>query len=495
MANMLESVGVRNMTADDSDESEDDEDIKFGPDWIQLVISNTRDHGDKHSSSDKPKKKRKRRWKCRKKLPYSSSLFYRDYHSPTVRDLDHIDAKEFRLDYRMPWNQAHRIVSIFVHRKWVLTQEDLNERGVFGHRVCPPEIKILGTLYWLGEGCSFRTIYNLSGRVLTAQSFRDFAKKFTRKVKKFLAPKFIKIPRTVAELTAVSKTFETRGFPGACGSTDGVQIAWEGCPYAYRHSFTGKEKYPTLGFNVTVDHNMRVIHVCSMFAGRFNDKTKVLYDTYVQKLRSGFYDGFSYNLRDPEGVVTTHNTPYLICDGGYHRWVQLMCPMKTTSVKMFALFSKLLESVRKDAECTFGVMKKRFKVSGLGSRVCVNEDVCSYYVPKVFPHCQVLKVPLLFREVSFMEDIFITCCVLHNMLLDHDCPFREGCFRLDPCSGHKRRVLVNNVNRLLRRNDDYSYTEQGGLDPMTTTQIDSDFSAMRRRLACHTYYMFKNRLI
>jgi hypothetical protein len=94
-----------------------------------------------------------------------------------------------------------------------------------------------------------------------------------------------------------------------------------------------------------------------------------------------------------------------------------------------------------------------------------------------------------------MEDIFITCCVLHNMLLDHDSQFKEGCFRLDTSPGHKRRVLVNNVNRLLRRNDDYSYTEQGGLDPMTTTQVDSGFSAVRRRLACHTFYMFKNRLM
>ena len=77
------------------------------------------------------------------------------------------------------------------------------------------------------------------------------------------------------------------------------------CPHACRASFTGKEGYPTLGFNVTVDHDMRVLHVCSMFAGRFNDETKVLYDTYVKRLREGFYDGFSFNLRDSEGVETT----------------------------------------------------------------------------------------------------------------------------------------------------------------------------------------------
>ena len=71
-------------------------------------------------------------------------------------------------------------------------------------------------------------------------------------------------------------------------------------------SFTGKEKYPTLGFNVTVDHELCVLHVCSMFAGRFNDKTKILFDNCVKKLRTGYYTGFDYNLTDEMGVVTTH---------------------------------------------------------------------------------------------------------------------------------------------------------------------------------------------
>ena len=109
---------------------------------------------------------------------------------------------------------------------------------------------------------------------------------------------------------------------------------------------------------------------------------------------------------------------------------------------------------------------------------------------------QVLKVPLLFRDVSFMEDIFITCCVLHNWLLSYDSQFTESEFRVTGPAQHvRRRILVNNVTRLLQKNDDYSYTEQGGLDPETVTQVDTNFNAMRKRLATHTYYMFRNRLI
>ena len=365
VADMLKSVGVRNMISDSEESEDSDADIKFDVDWVHKVVSNAHKRSARLDASLKPQRKRKRRWKCRRKLPYSVSMFYRDFHSPTCRILGHRDAKEFRLNYRMPWTEANKLVRLFVHKKWVITQKECDKRRVGGLKVCPPEIKVLGTLYWLGEGCSFRTIYNLSGRVLSSQSFSDFAKKFCKLVKTHLGPQYIKLPETVDDLRRIAKAYEDRGFPGAVGSTDGVQIAWEGCPFTYRKSFTGKEKYPTLGFNVTVDHDYRILHVCSMFAGRFNDKTKVLYDEYVKRLRADFYTGFTYTVYDSDGVPSTMTIPYLLCDGGYHKWLQLMCGFKTTSKECLALFSKLLESLRKDAECTFGVKKKRFKVPRL----------------------------------------------------------------------------------------------------------------------------------
>lgn len=82
------------------------------------------------------------------------------------------------------------------------------------------------------------------------------------------------------------------------------------------------------------------------------------------------------------------------------------------------------------------------------------------------------------------------------MLLDHDVQFKTAPFRVGgEYSVSKRRVLVNNVSRLLRKHDDYSYVEQGGLDPETITQVDSEFTKMRKRLAEHTYYMFRHRLL
>ena len=56
-------------------------------------------------------------------------------------------------------------------------------------------------------------------------------------------------------------------------------------------------------------------------------------------------------------------------------------------------FSKHLESVRKDAERFFGILKGRFRI---------------------------LKLPILFRSRERIDNVFFTCCILHNMLRAFD---------------------------------------------------------------------------
>lgn len=419
--------------------------------------------------------KSRKKFHKRPKLPYTASIFYRDYHNPNVQDLDHIDGREFRLDYRMPWTEVEKLVKLFVKRGWVVSPST-KSHYMMSKNICPPEIKILGTLYWLGEGCSFRTIYNLSGRVLTAQTFCDFAKIFCSMVCIHLAPLYICPPKDVHGLKQVSRQYTPLGFPGACGSVDGVQIAWEGCPFGLRNSCIGKEGFPTLGFNVTVDHECRVIHCGEAFMGRFNDKTKVRYDEYVRRLREGRYEGFTYKVYAADGSQVRCVTPYLICDNGYHRWKNLMPPYKTTSNVSLAVWSKHLESTRKDVERTFGCVKKRFRI---------------------------VKVPLLFQDAKFINDIFVTCLVLHNKLLTFDQQFdqRGGHFRNLTAGGvgnRRRTVLVNNVRRLLQASDDFSSVGDEVVGTVVgeddvVVQVDSGFEQKRRQLATHLYYLFRNR--
>lgn len=56
-------------------------------------------------------------------------------------------------------------------------------------------------------------------------------------------------------------------------------------------------------------------------------------------------------------------------------------------------WSKTLESVRKDVECFFGILKGRFRI---------------------------LKLPILYRRQEDIDNMFFTCCILHNMLHSFD---------------------------------------------------------------------------
>ena len=53
-------------------------------------------------------------------------------------------------------------------------------------------------------------------------------------------------------------------------------------------------------------------------------------------------------------------------------------------------FSSNLESVCKDVECVFVILKKRWKILEFGIR---------------------------FRDIKIMEKVFVVCCILHNMML------------------------------------------------------------------------------
>eukprot|EP00965_Chrysotila_dentata_P037104 1234415-Pleurochrysis_carterae.AAC.5 len=76
-------------------------------------------------------------------------------------------------------------------------------------------------------------------------------------------------------------------------------------------------------------------------------------------------------------------------DEGYHAWRCLMSPLKVASDPSVLHWSKRLEYVRKDIDCTFDVLKRWIRL---------------------------LRLPLEFRSSKILK----VCCMLHNMLLEFD---------------------------------------------------------------------------
>ena len=66
---------------------------------------------------------------------------------------------------------------------------------------------------------------------------------------------------------------------------DGVHVKFPACPAEMSASCTGKEKVPTVGWNVTVSHTMRILYVGDAQLGAANDKTHARRDELLNKLK------------------------------------------------------------------------------------------------------------------------------------------------------------------------------------------------------------------
>ena len=141
-----------------------------------------------------------------------------------------------------------------------------------------------------------------------------------------------------------------------------------------------------------------------------------------------------------------------------------MCPSKHTARTQLAFWSERLESVRKDSEKLFGVMKKRFRV---------------------------LKVPLLIRDVEVINNLFVTLSVLHNILIKHDKEFtdREGRLNTRNHQKKQRYVTLNRVRMQLRAIDDWSVRGHNWRWEYNR-EHEKDFNRKRNKLAEHMYHLY-----
>lgn len=97
---------------------------------------------------------------------------------------------------------------------------------------------------------------------------------------------------------------------------------------------------------------------------------------------------------DTDGKSHDQKGAYYLCDGGYHAWQQLVAPYKNQyEGSQSSIWSAHMDSIRKDVECTFGILKKRFLF---------------------------LKNPIMHHFAEMIEAAFTTCCAIHNCLHEQD---------------------------------------------------------------------------
>ena len=334
---------------------------------------------------------------------HCESNWYRKYLSPEVRDRTYVLSSrdrmgEFRCLFRMPLKKVDELVAMFLERGWInKTRKCSNDEQI----KLKAELLIMGTLNVLGHNNPFRVISSNTEMSFTVHL--HFFHHFLDKMYSVRA-EFIHLPRTRAELDEIMQRYAEKYIPGAGGSIDVVHMKWSACPAGDSNRAKGKEGYPTVAFEVISDFDRRILAISSIQFGTRNDKHIVKIDKAVAEIRDGWYSTVNWNFKDSKGRDKTAVGVYLICDGGYLRWPMLICPYASAGVATLeGYFSSNLESVRKDVECVFGILKKRWRIVEAGLR---------------------------FRDIKVVEKIFVVSSMLHNFMLSemepHDSSHRVG---------------------------------------------------------------------
>jgi hypothetical protein len=141
-----------------------------------------------------------------------------------------------------------------------------------------------------------------------------------------------------------------------------------------------------------------MLHTTKGHPSRWNDKTLQLCDDLMKDVQKGkgiAADSiFSLFETDADGNIVSvkHKGAWLLVDNGCLHWPTTMPPFKRTTHQAETRWSKWLESMRKDVECTFGMLKGRFRILKTGIRT----------------------------QGDSADKTWMTCCALHNRLLDVD---------------------------------------------------------------------------
>ena len=84
---------------------------------------------------------------------------------------------------------------------------------------------------------------------------------------------------------------------------------------------------------------------------------------------------------------------WFIVDNRYLSWSCTVPPTDNGTTYEIIRFSEWIESMRKDVECTFGIMMGRFAI---------------------------LRYGLKFQDIITYDQMWLICCALHNLLLEYD---------------------------------------------------------------------------
>ncbi|CAM9283154.1 unnamed protein product, partial [Discosporangium mesarthrocarpum] len=185
----------------------------------------------------------------------------------------------FRRRFRVPYPFFVRLVEKVRQQGWLGS----GGADAAGRPGIPLEAKVLPVLHILGRGTVLDDTFFMVGMSESTawRVLHKFCKCFSQHVFKTWSG----LPTNDEELQQTMEAYHRLEFKGAVGSTDVTHLSWNKCPMVDNRSYKGKEVFPTLAYEVSVDPSMHVLGGKCGFAGARNDKTIVRYDDIVVQVR------------------------------------------------------------------------------------------------------------------------------------------------------------------------------------------------------------------
>ena len=176
----------------------------------------------------------------------------------------------------------------------------------------------------------------------------------------------MKSPQSTEEIADCTSEFAEAGFSGCIGSADVTHVILQKCHARLKNQNSGgKDSHTTRAFQIVVNHRRQIIASTVGYSGRWNDKTIVRFDGFITDIQRGLYlNDNVFSLIDDEGNEVQYKRAWILVDGGHLNWSCLICPFKNTISIREQRWSRWAESMRKDVECTFGILKGK-NISGL----------------------------------------------------------------------------------------------------------------------------------
>jgi Plant transposon protein len=316
-----------------------------------------------------------------------------------------------------------------------------------GRPASPIELLLLGAIRYLGRGWCFDDLEELTS--ISEECHRQFFHTFIKWGSSFLYKKYVVAPKTKEELATHIKEMEEAGLHGCIGSVDATHIGMLRCHYArWNHHKGPKEGCPARTYNIVVNHRRQILSSTTGHPGRWNDKTLITFDAFVMDVKNNkIFNDYIFHLkkRNTDNTVTEvkYHSAWFLCDNGYPSLACMVPPMKEPIFWKDCRFTEWLESMRKDVECTFGILKGRFRV---------------------------LKTGIRLHGIEATDNIWLTCCALHNFLLEEDglnANWESGIsiWETPSYSNHSSADIHNHAPEYVRRHFSNVQIDLSGMGP------------------------------